>query len=253
MIRSRAVRGGIPRSGATLLALALFVGAGSASPAMALQKTPLAVEDEDPELGAWFAGATCTVLYHNLCTGWIWSWDAWSPEDRLGVVFDPCCPSATLQTTTFRALEGAPSGYGFTGTIEVGPADTQGCPASPSASRPFLPEAGWNGLSWDVPVSGAIALVVTLGPGSFNPSAFASDHPAAGPTGPQACGNCFPSSRTGRSFYFGKASSPLCPGIVLFDGTCDAEFLAVASFACPVSVGETMESGSWAEIKALYR
>ncbi|MBZ0267963.1 hypothetical protein K8I85_07395, partial [bacterium] len=82
------------------------------------------------------------------------------------------------------------------------------------------------------------------------PAAFPTDHPAAGPTGPQACDLCYPSTRTIHTFRFGNADSPLCPGSPLNDGVCDAEALYwSAQFSCAISVEPT----SWGSLKNLYR
>jgi hypothetical protein len=86
--------------------------------------------------------------------------------------------------------------------------------------------------------------------GRPNPLGIGGDHPAAGPTGPQACGACYPTTRVNHSYYYGTASSPLCPGSVFFnDGVCDSQLLMDASQIRFLSV----EDRSWGTIKHLYR
>lgn len=237
------------------LAVPLLALHAAAPTASSLEKVASRFEDPGRDDG-WRAGATCTIAYYNVCTGWVWTWSGWSPGDRLGVAFDACCPGGGfLESGGFYASVGAPSGYGFTGTIAVHAADAAGCPgAMLTASQPFLPAPGWNSFVWNIAVPPLFAIVATHGPGALHPAAYPSDHPAAGPTGPPACGTCYPTGRVGRSFYYGTSSSPLCPGVGLDDGLCAAELLMDARMSCTVtSAGGSLVSGSWAQIKSLYR
>jgi hypothetical protein len=148
-------------------------------------------------------------------------------------------------------------GYGFTGIMYVHAADVAECPMGvPLASQPWLPYSGWNRLQWfqlEVPCTGFV-LAADLGPSPnppwpWRPIVLGSDHPAAGPTGPQACGLCYPMSRVTHSYYYGTATSPLCPGMRLNDGVCDVELLWQATLQCPVGI----EATSWGRIKSQYR
>jgi hypothetical protein len=64
-----------------LIALAVTLVVASAS--FALEKT--AVRHADIERENWGAATTCTVAYYNFCTGWLWVWSGWSPNDVVGV------------------------------------------------------------------------------------------------------------------------------------------------------------------------
>jgi hypothetical protein len=205
----------------------------------------------------WAAGAaTCTIRYYNNCTGWVWSWPSspaafqpWQDGDRVGVLFEACSPQDLLLWTDTLVLE---AGYGFaTGTISVHEPDASGGPGARLASQPFVPGpfGGWNRSSWSIPVSGEFLVVWTLNVVNCCPGEPTTDHPAAGPTGPQACGTCFPSTRPTRSRYFGTASSPVSPGAPFFDGVCNAEIMMEAGTAATVGV----EASSWGRIKTLYR
>ncbi len=223
-----------------------------AAPLFALERAAVPIGDRDFD-ESWAAGTTCTVSYYNTCTGWLWTWSGWSATDVIGQVFDPCCSeNAMLAATTVYAWTGARSDYGFTGTISISNADANGCPAGLIASQPFLPASGANGQLWNVPVSGPVVLTIDhpSAKGHPIPTVWATDHPAAGPTGPQACGFCYPTTRSAHSFYYGNATTALCPGSPLDDGVCDAEWLLwAASFVCTVGVDEE----TWAGVKNLYR
>ena len=199
----------------------------------------------------WRGASTCSLVYYNTCTGWIWIWTGWAPSERLGVQYDACadCANPELATTFAYVYSGAPAGYGFTGTLGVYAADASDCPTgSALASTAWLPVAGWNTHAWNVPVPASFAVMMTMGAGLSNPTAFTTDHPAAGPTGPQACGFCYPLGRPNHSYGWGTTGPP-CPGIPLNDGVCDAQLLWDAQLNCPIAT----ESSTWGTIKSLYR
>jgi len=196
----------------------------------------------------WNASTSPCVSYYNVCQGWIWLWSGWSPGDQVGTCVEwyyfGYPPSHWLYTAS-----ASPSGYGFTGTISLREADANCCPTTMLASQPWLPGSGWNLFQWSTYVpSQFIIMERWAAPTGFVAfSRIGSDHPAAGPTGVQACGLCYPLIRQTHSFYYGPAGSTLCPGSALNDGTCDVEWLV--SVACPpVSVEET----TWGQIKSLY-
>jgi hypothetical protein len=223
----------------------------------ALEKKSVRAPDDGNE---WRGGSTaCTVSYYNICTGWLWVWSGFVPEERIGVNFESCCSpplgEAALESTELFWATGAPAGYGFTGTIDLWAADANGCPVGPSlASQPHLPTeltvwATADFSSAPVSLPSSFVLTYTFGTGLSNPAAIGSDHPAAGPTGPAACGTCYPNGRTNHSFDYGTPASPTCPGSVFNDGVCNAELMIEANLSCTTSVDES----SWGQIKGLYR
>lgn len=222
------------------------------SPGAALEKT--AVPATEIERAEWDAFGTCTVSYYNFCTGWIWAWEGWGPQDVVGVYCDRCCQStgvfggANLVRSWVRVYTGAPVGYGFTGSIDVWIADANRCPATHLVGHPFYFANGWNAHSWCVWIITPFVVTVTCGPAPGLDSRLASDHPARGPTGPQACGLCYP-ERVCRSYYYGTSMSPLCPGSSLSDGVCCVEWVWDVEMDCYSSV----ELLSWGNVKALYR
>jgi hypothetical protein len=225
-----------------------------ATESTALEKRSAPATDRVSE---WNAGSDCLLRYYNICTGWIWVWSGWPDDSRLGVVFDggSCADDTALLSSTVFVATGVPPGYGFTGTIDVHAIDANLCPTgAPIASQPFVPSSGFQLVVWPgVPVPDDFAIVVTVQTpeqsGVF-PGSFGTDHPAAGPTGPQACGVCYPANRPNRSFAYGSASSPICPGSVFNDGLCDAQLVWDATV---IPSGIAVQSSSWGSIKSLYR
>jgi hypothetical protein len=112
--------------------------------------------------------------------------------------------------------------------------------------------SGWNATVWNgLPIADRFAVnIVWSAPTGFtNSTGLASDHPFAGPTGPSACGACFPTTRVSRSRYYG-ASGAYCPsGTALSDGLCDVEFMLQVNLKCTVGA----DDDSWGAIKSLYR
>lgn len=240
-----------PRVAVLLIIAAVIIGTG---PARAFERTAARVGDREPA-GDWSAGATCSVSYYNICNGWIWVWHGWSNGDIVGLVVDPCCDAGSqmLLATNQYLWSGQnciPS-HGYTGLVSIQELEADGCPGAVLASQPFCPSDGDNVVLWNLPVSGPVVLTAEFhGPYEYVSLIWPTDHPAAGPTGPEACGVCYPADRVTHSFYFGRTTTPLCPGSPFYDGVCFAELaLWSAAFACPTSV----EHSSWGSIKNLYR
>ncbi len=221
------------------------------APSHSLSKESRPIDDRGDE---WNAGASCAVRYYNTCTGWVWLWH-FDDEERFGVVVTPCCggnESAALIQSTLFVMSGPPPGRGYTGSIAMYAADASQCPSGPAlASQPYLPGHSENQIvNWGgVPVPNPFVVVVRVNAPAPSPAIFGSDHPAAGATGPQACGLCFPADRVIRSFQYGTPTIPLCPGEAFNDGVCDAELIWNFAFNCATNVDDS----SWSKIKTLYR
>jgi hypothetical protein len=239
---------GLARVRRVLLALSLFACA-LAAPVEALERRPGIMEGETGD--EWNVGTTCTVQYFNICTGWIWCWES-SNGERVGTVFEGC--DATRETnhlvsTSSYFCSAIPCGRGFTGSIAVYAADANDCPSGPPISkRPFCFSGGWHTTTWNLDVPFKFLVIHEADP-LITVDAPATDRPTAGPTGPAACGTCFPSDRTTRSFQFGTAASPLCPGEPFDDGICSAELLIMAAFTSTVHADDS----SWGKIKTLFK
>jgi hypothetical protein len=225
-----------------LAALLVFASSG-----LALEKTAV---QANLDRGDWNAGtSSCSIVYYNICTGWVWVWSGWAANSVLGTVYDTCCDPANESTyvtgTYFYYATGAPPGYGFTGTVSLEGVDGNDCPTGAIASQPVLPVSGWNFFVWGNDVPNRFAQVHVLAD-EFNfgtPVNIYSD-------GAQACGICFPTTRTTSSYTWGTTGSPLCPGFNLNDGACNVEWLAPAQVVCNTIA---VEDDSWGSIKNLYR
>jgi len=227
------------------LAVAVLV---AAAPAFALEKTAARFHAR----AEWSRGiGTYSISYYNACTGWVWVWSGWDAGERLGVVYENPCFGDPEWVTGSRVFvqTGAPSGYGYTGTVEVSVANADGTPGDLLAQQPFLPATGWNELEWFARLRGDLGftMTATLGPGAKNPAGFVTDHPAAVPGGPPPCGTCYPTTRESHSYVFGSDG-----GTPFHDGTCDAELLFEAAVFCQ-DLHSPVTPVSWGAIKNLYR
>lgn len=151
-------------------------------------------------------------------------------------VTSPPVPSLLL-STSIRVFSSSPTGWGFTGSVGIQPVDENGCPTgSPMAQVPWLPEGPFDTHLWSVPISTDFAVVYTfsvLPSIRYSLSPVGTDHPSAGPTGPPACGLCYPVTRPNHSYQWGSVAAPNCPGIPFFDGLCDAQLRLDISLCVP--------------------
>ncbi|MEZ5066457.1 MAG: hypothetical protein R3B81_17145 [bacterium] len=127
-----------------------------------------------------------------------------------------------------------------------------GCPETKLAGVAFIPRTGWNQLSWNLwSPETPFLLTFTFGSNENIPAlvGIGTDHPAAGPSGPTSCGNCFPSNRSTHSFMYGSEADPICPGEPFDDGVCVAELM----FVLHREFFDYVEPSSWGRVKHLYR
>ncbi|MFN8179595.1 MAG: hypothetical protein U0167_16825 [bacterium] len=231
-----------------LTAFVLALAFVPATRAVALEKR--SVNDTGTPQG-WSTAATCAIIYYNRCTQWSWAWGGFGAGDRYGVCADWGYWPNVLAQTQNRVFTAAPSGYGFTGTVSVKAADANCCPTGPVlGSQPWLPTGPFDVHNWNVPVPAKFCVIYTFGPSGEGPARIGTDHPAAGPTGPAACGFCYPTTRVNHSFYWGTANTPVCPGSTFFDGVCDAQARLDILMSC---IGVSVEPQTWGGIKSLFR
>jgi hypothetical protein len=226
---------------------------GIASAGGALEKRQVVAPEE---VHGTVLSTEVAVSYYNTCTSWAWSWSV-GVDARLGTVFE-CPPGQWNLTGVTCTFDGSTTeGYGYTGELAVAEADSEGCPVGAAfASQPFLPVDGVVTYVFDVPVPSSFVVVANVGipyyPGG-NLARFVTDHPAQGPTGPPACGTCYPETRPTHSFYYGSGSVVLCPGTPFFDGHCNAELIWIAHLTGTATGTPESDLRPWSAIKALYR
>lgn len=202
----------------------------------------------------WNAGASCTIQYWNACVGWTWTWTSWSPQDRIGVNFHSCRPNLESVDVFTRFTNGVPvcPGYGFTPHLEAFAADANGCATGPVLGTvTFLPDGTTQNVAFAAPVAvpPSFVALIRMGSGGNGTVRYGTDYDAQGPTGPQGCGLCFPTTRATRSFYYGTPSSPLCPGSRVEGPVCDVEW----RWNPHMSGGVNIEESSWSQLKNMYR
>lgn len=218
-------------------------------PCAALQK--IAAPFVGKEEVDWGSGATIHLSYFNVCTGWTWIWTDWAVGDKFGLIVDAGVPNPQLLHLQMFDSWAHPA-YAYTGVIEVYEADENNCPVgAPYASSPILPGNMYNFPFQGESIPQHSAFVVSFKGVVWLPGVthVATDRPSSGPTGPPACGTCYPTTRQTRSFFWQLDGETFCPGVPFNDGTCNAELLWEVGIQTPVSVEET----SWGKIKGLYR
>ena len=45
-------------------------------------------ETLEPSHGGGGATGACSIMYYDLCSGWLWIWNGWELGDQVGVCFD---------------------------------------------------------------------------------------------------------------------------------------------------------------------
>ena len=222
--------------------------------ARALERKTARFEDD----GSWIRSAPCDIQYYNTCAGWGYR-TSMPANSHVGVLVDACDGHSLLEQTSLCTTS---TGYTQARSIvSIHEVDADGLPIFPALavqSVPYWCSAGtgypcdeWRTFTWNVEVPSTFMFLYTQ---SIECCMFQIwfDHPAAGPTGPQACGYCYPTTRVGRTYYW-PAGAITGPGEVVNDGTCDSELLV----RCTLSPGVTsVDPGylrSWGAVKALYR
>ncbi|MEZ5063141.1 MAG: hypothetical protein R3B81_00315 [bacterium] len=218
------------------------------TPALGLQVQRIQPRLDDP----WRDGPPVTLSYYNLCTGWVWHWNhlEFREGEVVGTTLEvPSGYDALVGQWTYLAYGLAGRGFCVcsVASVDGGVAD------SLLATTYFVPEAGWNFINWDVPVSGEISVWVE-GPYIDYLGGVVTENPGFGPDGSgPACGTCYPIGRPTRSRYsFGGYPPP--QGAEFQDGSgCSAELIWDFVLASPTTDVPGVESTSWSRLRTIFR
>ncbi|MEZ5066000.1 MAG: hypothetical protein R3B81_14800 [bacterium] len=233
------------------IAVACLVFSVSGLPAFGLERTRELALDS-PSESPWTEAVTCALQYYNYCTGWSWFWAA-EDGDRTGTVFEACHSDCEVLSASALFVNSSQYGRGFMSLLGLYAVDENDCPQEPPlASMYYVQSGGWHTFDFGgvaVPPRFAIMTTHTNYHYPGIDVGFVSDHPAAGPTGPPACGTCFPSDRVGHSYFWGNVDSPGCPGTLIEDTACPAEFLVNVQLSCASAVPQS----SWSRLRSMFR
>ncbi len=198
------------------------------------------------------AAETVEIAYYNTCTGWVWVWSGVPPDATYGVFYDdPSTGEDRILRTHMFFRTGAPSGYGYTCLAQVLSHFEPGCPEGSLGYRFFLPQPGWNTITWNGDVGIAVDdcwVLVDHSKTPGDPTEIVTENGYDD----GACGTCYLPSRPRHSFQFGAEPEIVCPGGPWADQTlCDLELIWRSDFRIDPLV--SVETTSWGRVKDLYR
>ena len=204
-------------------------------------------------------GATgfCSIVYYDLCSGWLWTYSGWALGDEPGVAFDlpnDCgkLPGEECTNTGFWWYwrYTIPT-YGFTVSYDLYELDVNFCKAGPSLGNisGYDPVERWNfhyGLG--AVTSDWAALIASYDSGSL--PRFCTDNNNANFAAPLAC----PGYAIGpiQTYYWGGPTTQYCPPQYFADGYGAVDCLMDAGWDCQPS-GTSTEDASWSGVKSLFR
>lgn len=209
------------------------------------------------------ASGTCTIVYYNFCSGWVWLYDQFEETDRFGIVFDiaascsenvgECC-----MTGGFWYWRNTFGGYGSFVQYSLYDVDpSTGCPVGQPLGTVLssnLTER-WNFVpNLGCTQSDSVMLVAELVLGGYRthlpwPGTDNEFQNAQG--GPNCSG-----VQTGvpaASFYLGNDQTQFCPPLPLLDPVSGnpVNLIAQISFSC-FQTTHTKHS-SWSDLKVLFQ
>ncbi len=245
-----------------IIAFALVLVSLAAVSADVSQKTPIAERAGSHDVAPTQQGLnpTCTIVYYNFCSGWIWLWSDWNAGDQVGVTFDlptDCSWGNNIyyfcNIGSFWYWRYTAPGYGFTITYDLYETDASGCLSGSShGSSTMDPVERWNftgglGCAYDV----VPAVTATWDQGTL-PYA-ATDNNASNLNAGPACISDPGTPGTGTSLQYAAAGSTVyCPPIAFADGVGYVDLIMASFFSCACYPDATKDA-SWGEIKSLFQ
>lgn len=218
------------------------------------------IAERDPGLAPPSGQSTltgaCTVVYYNLCSGWLWLWSGFRESDEIGVIFDlpNSCGKEPGEVCTntdiwwyWRYTQ--PGRYGFYISYSMYEVDENGCKVGlPIGTLNGIdPHERWNHMTGlGSATADRVAIVATWDSGTLPYAATDNNASNANAAG---CGGLI---GTGNSVQFvdGGGATVYCPPARFTDGLGYIDLVMLARFTCETTDTETM---SWGEIKSLFQ
>jgi hypothetical protein len=204
-------------------------------------------------------GATgfCSIVYYNLCAGWLWTWSGWAQGDEVGVFFDlptDCGKLAGEECahlgawTYWRYTQPT---YGYLVNFDLWELDASYCKTNYIGGVANIdPVERWNNFAgFGTVTSDYCALIMTWVKGTL-PRLASTSNPK-NLAAPLACPGYTVPAIPGHTFFWGGLTTQYCPPQYLADGQGPSEAFFDASFDC--QMGSATENASWGEVKGLFR
>ena len=203
-------------------------------------------------------GATgfCSIIYYNLCAGWLWTWSGWAEGDELGVYFDLPTDCGKVPGEDCENLGSwwywryTQPTYGYEVHVDLWETDAAGCKTVyVGGSTNIDPIERWNNFGgFGCVTSDYCALIMTWDKGTL--PRFCSTNNPANIAAPLACAGFVVPAIPGHTFYWGGLTTQYCPPQYLADGLGPSEGFVDSGFDC---AGSATENASWGEVKGLFR
>jgi hypothetical protein len=240
-----------------LLLVSLLIVAFAIPASADIQKAAIQ-ETTEPAHPSGGATGFCSIVYYNLCAGWLWIWSGWGMNDMPGVCFDlpaDCnkLPGEDCVMTHFwwywRYTQPT---YGFTITYDMFCGDPNCCKIHPALCTigPVDPVERWNfhdecaAVCFDCDY---IVLTATFNLGTLPYYCTTNNNKAY--QAPNACPGYTVAPQ--HSWYYGTVTTQYCPPYDLFnDGWGASNTLMDAGFDCG---GVGSQEASWGQIKELFK
>ena len=233
------------------LGLAFAVSADVNKPSQAIQDTELTPH------GSQGGGAgSCSLIYYDICSGWIWIYSGWGAGDQIGVAFDlpagcgklageHCCNTGLWWYWRYTA-----PGYGFSVSYGLYNTDATLCLAGQTGGFAGLdPTERWNFTAGLGCVTSDVATITATWDKGTLPYA-ATDNNVSNSVGGPACAGVPINPPTSFAYYIAAGPTTYCPPAYFADALGPIEFLMDAGFVCG---GTATEEASWGEIKSLFQ
>ncbi|MBN1826173.1 MAG: hypothetical protein JW958_07900 [Candidatus Eisenbacteria bacterium] len=199
----------------------------------------------------------CSIIYYNLCAGWLWTWTGWGPGDEVGVYFDLPVDCGKLAGEGCDNLGSwwywrytLPT-YEYYVVVDLWELDATYCKTSyVGGAAPIDPLERWNHYDGLGCVDADyVALIMTWVKGTL--PRFCSTNNVANIAAPNPCAGFVVPTVPGHTFYWGGPVTQYCPPQYLADGLGPSEGFVDASFDC--QPGIATENTSWGAVKDLFR